>query len=179
MCQSGVFRSLRPRLSEIKIILQNESVSVELLFSVDFPLSSRSLSVPYAYQCCAFWGCDSYAHSNPEGKSLQDHSVAEDKGKCVRFYGMNPSFCYRDQFVKDQSKICEKKSLYCVPGISDVLSSCVQAGLNITYQREDCRRVQFFWLAESLNSTQFVLCVQVPQTQQVSPAVRKMKSTVK
>lgn len=105
MCQSGVFRSLRPRLSEIKIILQNESVSVELLFSVDFPLSSRSLSVPYAYQCCAFWGCDSYAHSNPEGKSLQDHSVAEDKGKCVRFYGMNPSFCYRDRSTGKQNSI--------------------------------------------------------------------------
>nr|XP_044607669.1 leucine-rich repeat-containing G-protein coupled receptor 4 isoform X2 [Equus asinus] len=51
----------------------------EALAAKDF-VNLRSLSVPYAYQCCAFWGCDSYAHSNPEGKSLQDHSVAEDKG---------------------------------------------------------------------------------------------------
>ncbi|XP_048216093.1 leucine-rich repeat-containing G-protein coupled receptor 4 [Perognathus longimembris pacificus] len=40
----------------------------------------RSLSVPYAYQCCAFWGCDSYAHLNTEDNSLQDHSVTKDKG---------------------------------------------------------------------------------------------------
>uniref|UniRef100_A0A5F5Q0L7 Leucine-rich repeat-containing G-protein coupled receptor 4 n=1 Tax=Equus caballus TaxID=9796 RepID=A0A5F5Q0L7_HORSE len=51
----------------------------EALAAKDF-VNLRSLSVPYAYQCCAFWGCDSYAHSNPEGKSLQDHTVAEDKG---------------------------------------------------------------------------------------------------
>lgn len=46
---------------------------------------SRSLSVPYAYQCCAFWGCDSYAHSNTEDNSLQDHSGSKDKGKCMNF----------------------------------------------------------------------------------------------
>ncbi|VFV37822.1 leucine-rich repeat-containing [Lynx pardinus] len=43
-------------------------------------ITNLSLSVPYAYQCCAFWGCDSYAHSNTEDTSLQDHSVAKDKG---------------------------------------------------------------------------------------------------
>lgn len=40
----------------------------------------RSLSVPYAYQCCAFWGCDSYANLNTEDNSLQDHSVTKEKG---------------------------------------------------------------------------------------------------
>ncbi|KAG8125867.1 hypothetical protein E2320_021019 [Naja naja] len=34
----------------------------------------RSLSVPYAYQCCPFWGCDSYLNSNPEDPSLQNQS---------------------------------------------------------------------------------------------------------
>ncbi|XP_060462230.1 leucine-rich repeat-containing G-protein coupled receptor 4 isoform X1 [Panthera onca] len=51
----------------------------EALAAKDF-VNLRSLSVPYAYQCCAFWGCDSYAHSNTEDTSLQDHSVAKDKG---------------------------------------------------------------------------------------------------
>uniref|UniRef100_A0A673U876 Leucine-rich repeat-containing G-protein coupled receptor 4 n=1 Tax=Suricata suricatta TaxID=37032 RepID=A0A673U876_SURSU len=51
----------------------------EALAAKDF-VNLRSLSVPYAYQCCAFWGCESYAHSNTEDTSLQDHSVAKDKG---------------------------------------------------------------------------------------------------
>ncbi|XP_054441953.1 leucine-rich repeat-containing G-protein coupled receptor 4 [Pteronotus mesoamericanus] len=51
----------------------------EALAAKDF-VNLRSLSVPYAYQCCAFWGCDSYTHSNAEDKSLQEHSVAKDKG---------------------------------------------------------------------------------------------------
>ncbi|CAK6449295.1 unnamed protein product [Pipistrellus nathusii] len=51
----------------------------EALAAKDF-VNLRSLSVPYAYQCCAFWGCDSYTHSNTEDKSLQEHSVAKDKG---------------------------------------------------------------------------------------------------
>ncbi|XP_019332443.1 leucine-rich repeat-containing G-protein coupled receptor 4 isoform X2 [Alligator mississippiensis] len=38
----------------------------------------RSLSVPYAYQCCAFWGCDSYLNSNTEESSHQDQSAAID-----------------------------------------------------------------------------------------------------
>ncbi|KAB0350910.1 hypothetical protein FD754_015767 [Muntiacus muntjak] len=51
----------------------------EALAAKDF-VNLRSLSVPYAYQCCAFWGCDSYAHSNTEDNSLQDHSGSKDKG---------------------------------------------------------------------------------------------------
>uniref|UniRef100_A0A8C8YD02 Leucine-rich repeat-containing G-protein coupled receptor 4 n=1 Tax=Panthera leo TaxID=9689 RepID=A0A8C8YD02_PANLE len=51
----------------------------EALAAKDF-VNLRSLSVPYAYQCCAFWGCDSYAHSNTEDTSLQDHSVAKPTG---------------------------------------------------------------------------------------------------
>uniref|UniRef100_A0A8C9C090 Leucine-rich repeat-containing G-protein coupled receptor 4 n=1 Tax=Phocoena sinus TaxID=42100 RepID=A0A8C9C090_PHOSS len=51
----------------------------EALAAKDF-VNLRSLSVPYAYQCCAFWGCDSYAHSSTEDNSLQDRSVAKDKG---------------------------------------------------------------------------------------------------
>ncbi|NWX97585.1 LGR4 protein, partial [Nothoprocta ornata] len=31
----------------------------------------RSLSVPYAYQCCAFWACDSYLSSNAEDAARQ------------------------------------------------------------------------------------------------------------
>ncbi|KAB0399932.1 hypothetical protein E2I00_014799, partial [Balaenoptera physalus] len=48
----------------------------EALAAKDF-VNLRSLSVPYAYQCCAFWGCDSYAHSNTEDNSLQDHSPTD------------------------------------------------------------------------------------------------------
>ncbi|XP_021520775.1 leucine-rich repeat-containing G-protein coupled receptor 4 [Aotus nancymaae] len=51
----------------------------EALAAKDF-VNLRSLSVPYAYQCCAFWGCDSYANLNTEDKSLQDHGVAQEKG---------------------------------------------------------------------------------------------------
>ncbi|NXR63863.1 LGR4 protein, partial [Rhadina sibilatrix] len=41
----------------------------------------RSLSVPYAYQCCAFWGCDSYLNSNAEDSSHQDQGVLMDHEK--------------------------------------------------------------------------------------------------
>lgn len=49
-----------------------------------FHLNFRSLSVPYAYQCCAFWGCDSYLNSNAEDSSHQDQGALMDreKGKC-------------------------------------------------------------------------------------------------
>uniref|UniRef100_A0A8C8ZU15 Leucine-rich repeat-containing G-protein coupled receptor 4 n=1 Tax=Prolemur simus TaxID=1328070 RepID=A0A8C8ZU15_PROSS len=51
----------------------------EALAAKDF-VNLRSLSVPYAYQCCAFWGCESYANLNTEDNSLQDHSVTKEKG---------------------------------------------------------------------------------------------------
>ncbi|NWI17281.1 LGR4 protein, partial [Crypturellus soui] len=35
----------------------------------------RSLSVPYAYQCCVFWACDSYANSNAEDAARQDQGA--------------------------------------------------------------------------------------------------------
>ena len=41
----------------------------------------RSLSVPYAYQCCAFWGCDSYLNSNAEDSSHQDQDAMGDREK--------------------------------------------------------------------------------------------------
>uniref|UniRef100_A0A8B9PE75 Leucine-rich repeat-containing G-protein coupled receptor 4 n=1 Tax=Apteryx owenii TaxID=8824 RepID=A0A8B9PE75_APTOW len=41
----------------------------------------RSLSVPYAYQCCAFWGCDSYLNSNTEDSSHQDQGALMDREK--------------------------------------------------------------------------------------------------
>ncbi|XP_039580959.1 leucine-rich repeat-containing G-protein coupled receptor 4 [Passer montanus] len=41
----------------------------------------RSLSVPYAYQCCAFWGCDSYLNSNAEDSSHQDQGALVDHEK--------------------------------------------------------------------------------------------------
>ncbi|KAJ7399737.1 leucine rich repeat containing G protein-coupled receptor 4 [Pitangus sulphuratus] len=41
----------------------------------------RSLSVPYAYQCCAFWGCDSYLNSNAEDSSHQDQGASMDREK--------------------------------------------------------------------------------------------------
>ncbi|XP_025056168.1 leucine-rich repeat-containing G-protein coupled receptor 4 isoform X3 [Alligator sinensis] len=49
----------------------------EALAAKDFA-KLRSLSVPYAYQCCAFWGCDSYLNSNTEESSHQDQSAAID-----------------------------------------------------------------------------------------------------
>uniref|UniRef100_A0A8C5L729 Leucine-rich repeat-containing G-protein coupled receptor 4 n=1 Tax=Jaculus jaculus TaxID=51337 RepID=A0A8C5L729_JACJA len=51
----------------------------EALAAKDFT-SLRSLSVPYAYQCCSFWGCDSYANLNTEDNSLHDHSLTKEKG---------------------------------------------------------------------------------------------------
>ncbi|KAM6173008.1 leucine-rich repeat-containing G-protein coupled receptor 4 isoform 2-T2 [Erethizon dorsatum] len=51
----------------------------EALAPKDFA-NLRSLSVPYAYQCCAFWGCDSYASLHTEDSSLQDHGAGEEKG---------------------------------------------------------------------------------------------------
>uniref|UniRef100_A0A8C3BZR6 Leucine-rich repeat-containing G-protein coupled receptor 4 n=1 Tax=Cairina moschata TaxID=8855 RepID=A0A8C3BZR6_CAIMO len=41
----------------------------------------RSLSVPYAYQCCAFWGCDSYLNSDAEDSSHQDQGTLVDREK--------------------------------------------------------------------------------------------------
>ncbi|XP_065539441.1 leucine-rich repeat-containing G-protein coupled receptor 4 isoform X2 [Lathamus discolor] len=41
----------------------------------------RSLSVPYAYQCCAFWGCDSYLNSNAEDSGHQDQGALLDREK--------------------------------------------------------------------------------------------------
>uniref|UniRef100_A0A8C0G7F2 Leucine-rich repeat-containing G-protein coupled receptor 4 n=1 Tax=Chelonoidis abingdonii TaxID=106734 RepID=A0A8C0G7F2_CHEAB len=49
----------------------------EALAAKDF-VKLRSLSVPYAYQCCAFWGCDSYLNSNMEDSSHHDQSVLID-----------------------------------------------------------------------------------------------------
>ncbi|KAG8510761.1 Leucine-rich repeat-containing G-protein coupled receptor 4 [Galemys pyrenaicus] len=67
------FVNLRLGLSKIKC-------SVKLAYNVDFTMFSRSLSVPYAYQCCAFWGCDSYSHVNTEDNSLQDPSLTDGAG---------------------------------------------------------------------------------------------------
>ncbi|KAM8807814.1 leucine-rich repeat-containing G-protein coupled receptor 4 [Eudromia elegans] len=36
----------------------------------------RSLSVPYAYQCCAFWACDSYSNPSAEDASRQGQGTA-------------------------------------------------------------------------------------------------------
>lgn len=46
-----------------------------------FCLYFRSLSVPYAYQCCAFWGCDSYLNSDAEDSSHQDQGTLVDREK--------------------------------------------------------------------------------------------------
>lgn len=67
-------------------LLQDQVPSADLVLSVCcvfYNSLPRSLSVPYAYQCCAFWGCDSYANLNTEDNSPQDHSVTKEKGKCV------------------------------------------------------------------------------------------------
>nr|XP_015194162.1 PREDICTED: leucine-rich repeat-containing G-protein coupled receptor 4 [Lepisosteus oculatus] len=52
----------------------------------------RTLSVPYAYQCCAFGGCDAYLNTNPDQGSKSDGSrkkkgegsVAEDEGERIQ-----------------------------------------------------------------------------------------------
>uniref|UniRef100_A0A6I8PDQ9 Leucine-rich repeat-containing G-protein coupled receptor 4 n=1 Tax=Ornithorhynchus anatinus TaxID=9258 RepID=A0A6I8PDQ9_ORNAN len=53
----------------------------EPLAAKDF-VNLRSLTVPYAYQCCAFWDCNSYLNSNAGDVSLHDHnaSLSHDKG---------------------------------------------------------------------------------------------------
>lgn len=37
--------------------------------------------MPYAYQCCAFWGCDSYLNSDAEDSSHQDQGTLVDREK--------------------------------------------------------------------------------------------------
>ncbi|XP_050811231.1 leucine-rich repeat-containing G-protein coupled receptor 4 isoform X3 [Gopherus flavomarginatus] len=54
----------------------------EALAAKDF-VKLRSLSVPYAYQCCAFWGCDSYLNSNMEDSSHHDQSVLIDHDRAT------------------------------------------------------------------------------------------------
>ncbi|XP_039393527.1 leucine-rich repeat-containing G-protein coupled receptor 4 isoform X2 [Mauremys reevesii] len=54
----------------------------EALSAKDF-VKLRSLSVPYAYQCCAFWGCDSYLNSNIEDSSHHDQSVLIDHDRAT------------------------------------------------------------------------------------------------
>ncbi|MGH0131363.1 UNVERIFIED_CONTAM: hypothetical protein FKN15_045914, partial [Acipenser sinensis] len=51
----------------------------------------RALSVPYAYQCCTFGGCDSYLTTNVEDPSKQDDSlkktgdvIHEDEGEIIQ-----------------------------------------------------------------------------------------------
>uniref|UniRef100_A0A8D0B4C8 Leucine-rich repeat-containing G-protein coupled receptor 4 n=1 Tax=Salvator merianae TaxID=96440 RepID=A0A8D0B4C8_SALMN len=56
-------------LNQLKLVGNTELK--EALVAKDF-VKLRSLSVPYAYQCCAFWGCDSYLNSNSEDASSQD-----------------------------------------------------------------------------------------------------------
>lgn len=62
------------RLHQLKLVGNTELK--EALVAKDF-VKLRSLSVPYAYQCCAFWGCDTYFNSNSEDSSHQDQSLSE------------------------------------------------------------------------------------------------------
>uniref|UniRef100_A0A8C8VQR1 Leucine-rich repeat-containing G-protein coupled receptor 4 n=1 Tax=Pelusios castaneus TaxID=367368 RepID=A0A8C8VQR1_9SAUR len=62
-------------LNQLK--LAGNSELKEALSAKDF-VKLRSLSVPYAYQCCAFLSCDSYLNSNVEDSSHQDSSVPID-----------------------------------------------------------------------------------------------------
>nr|XP_060621984.1 leucine-rich repeat-containing G-protein coupled receptor 4 isoform X2 [Anolis sagrei ordinatus] len=64
-------------LNQLKLVGNTELK--DALSAKDF-MKLRSLSVPYAYQCCAFWSCDSYLNSNTEGSSHQSLSVAHDQG---------------------------------------------------------------------------------------------------
>ncbi|XP_048340330.1 leucine-rich repeat-containing G-protein coupled receptor 4 [Sphaerodactylus townsendi] len=66
-------------LNQLKLVGNTELR--EALAAKDF-VKLRSLSVPYAYQCCAFWGCDSYLTFNTEDSNQQDQSlsVAHDRG---------------------------------------------------------------------------------------------------
>uniref|UniRef100_A0A8D2ITI5 Leucine-rich repeat-containing G-protein coupled receptor 4 n=1 Tax=Varanus komodoensis TaxID=61221 RepID=A0A8D2ITI5_VARKO len=67
------------RLNQLKLVGNTELK--EALPAKDF-VKLRSLSVPYAYQCCAFWGCDSYLNSNSDDSNHQDQnrSVTHDQG---------------------------------------------------------------------------------------------------
>ncbi|XP_060621994.2 leucine-rich repeat-containing G-protein coupled receptor 4 isoform X2 [Anolis sagrei] len=64
-------------LNQLKLVGNTELK--DALSAKDF-MKLRSLSVPYAYQCCAFWSCESYLDSNTEGSSHQSRSVAHDQG---------------------------------------------------------------------------------------------------
>uniref|UniRef100_A0ABM5F984 Leucine-rich repeat-containing G-protein coupled receptor 4 n=1 Tax=Pogona vitticeps TaxID=103695 RepID=A0ABM5F984_9SAUR len=65
------------RLNQLKLVGNTELK--DALSEKDF-VKLRSLSVPYAYQCCAFWGCNSYLNSNTEDTNHDDRSqsVAHD-----------------------------------------------------------------------------------------------------
>ncbi|EMP28115.1 Leucine-rich repeat-containing G-protein coupled receptor 4 [Chelonia mydas] len=67
-------------LNQLK--LAGNSELKDALAAKDF-VKLRSLSVPYAYQCCAFWGCDSYLNSNMEDSSYHDHSVLIDHDRAT------------------------------------------------------------------------------------------------
>ncbi|KAM7164485.1 leucine-rich repeat-containing G-protein coupled receptor 4 isoform 2-T2 [Macrochelys suwanniensis] len=67
-------------LNQLK--LAGNSELKEALAAKDF-VKLRSLSVPYAYQCCAFWGCDSYLNSNMEDSSHHDQSVLIDHDRAT------------------------------------------------------------------------------------------------
>ncbi|XP_005306431.1 leucine-rich repeat-containing G-protein coupled receptor 4 isoform X1 [Chrysemys picta bellii] len=67
-------------LNQLK--LAGNSELKEALAAKDF-VKLRSLSVPYAYQCCAFWGCDSYLNSNMEDSSHHDQNVLIDHDRAT------------------------------------------------------------------------------------------------
>uniref|UniRef100_A0A8D0GJX5 Leucine-rich repeat-containing G-protein coupled receptor 4 n=1 Tax=Sphenodon punctatus TaxID=8508 RepID=A0A8D0GJX5_SPHPU len=71
----------------------------EALVAKDF-VKLRSLSVPYAYQCCAFWGCDSYVHSNTEDATHQDQNVSLD---------------HSDDLIGDESEELGQAIIHCTP----------------------------------------------------------------
>ncbi|EHB06178.1 Leucine-rich repeat-containing G-protein coupled receptor 4 [Heterocephalus glaber] len=85
------------------------------LAAKDF-VNLRSLSVPYAYQCCAFWGCESYASLHAAG-DLQAHGGSKEPGKCrcaVRYAGW-PSDADAGNLTGSTEREHGQVIIHCVP----------------------------------------------------------------
>ncbi|XP_061466572.1 leucine-rich repeat-containing G-protein coupled receptor 4 isoform X1 [Rhineura floridana] len=87
-------------LNQLKLVGNTELK--EAFVAKDF-VKLRSLSVPYAYQCCAFWGCDTYLNVNTEDPSHQD-AVTHEQGASEA-----------DELSSDENEELGQTIIHCTP----------------------------------------------------------------
>ncbi|XP_058662252.1 leucine-rich repeat-containing G-protein coupled receptor 4 isoform X2 [Ammospiza caudacuta] len=86
----------------------------------------RSLSVPYAYQCCAFWGCDSYLNSNAEDSSHQDQGALMDHEKANA-----------DILRNEKNEELGQTIIHCTPATAFLLMAVIYTKLYCNLEKED------------------------------------------